>query len=269
MPYKSYARKRKAGVRRKPRRALRRSNYGRRPTVSKTIKKYVKRAIHRQIENKNYRSYAANVAVPTGVTGTDPLFNINLIPQVAQGTDQDERVGNNIKCVNGMFRGYINLLPHSSETGNMPCWVRMWLVSYKVEHPQTAAMGNAYFNNFFEDGATTVGPQGTMLDMLFPVNKHQWVVHEERKFRLGTTSSSVDIGGAIGVQHDASNFSKQFRFNYGQYCKQTLEYKDSLSFPLNRNFFVLIQVVSADGSTGTNHIKAEIHYVNQFDYEDA
>ena len=91
-----YARKR---VYRKRRVYKKRPAYKKRSTVSNTIKRYVKRTIHSQIENKTISDTYFRVPLTTfNYANTMPL-SISAIPygSLAQTATQAGRIGNEIK----------------------------------------------------------------------------------------------------------------------------------------------------------------------------
>lgn len=262
---KRYA-KRYSRKSRKPSRKPSRKFYG----VSKRVKSYVKKAIHSNIENKSKVTYLANQPVLTAETGVVP-FSINCIPPVAQGNEQGERVGNVIKPVANWIRGFVNLKPHNELTNPyMPIKVKMWLCSYKILNRNAATLNAADFDRFFEEGNNTVPFQGNMLDMLLPVNKMDWTVYETRTINLGSTSTSTAFTSA-GFVYDNSRFSVPFSFNVQKHLKTKLTYDDlSSSRPTNRNMYVIVQAVSAEGSSGGSlYTTCEVHYSHHFEFEDA
>lgn len=256
-------------------RSSRRSRPSRRPvrrarTVSKTVKRYVKAAIHRNIENKVVVSNLANQTITTAGTAIQP-FTINCLPTIGEGSEQGERIGLQIKPMVCTIRGFINMKPHNSATNPyMPIKVKMWLASYKVQNRNATALQLADFARFFEAGNTSVPFQGNMLDMVLPVNKADWTVYETRLINLGLTSNSTAYSGS-GFTYDNSRFSVPFSFNVGKHLKQRLMYDDaSTSRPTNRNMYVIIQAVSAEGSSGGNVFQTcEVHYSHRFEFEDA
>lgn len=238
--------------------------------VPKGVKKYVKRAIHRNIENKILVSYLANQSITTADSDYQ-VASINLLPPIPKGSDQGERLGIRIKPMVNSIRGYINLKPHNSLTNPYtPVKVRLMVVSYKLQNRDSVALSLSDFARIFEAGNNTVPFQGNMLDMVLPVNKSDWIVYENRVISVGSTSGSSSVQGS-GVIYDTSRFSVYFSFNVRKYCKQFLTFDDlSASRPTNRNLYLLIQPVSAEGSHGGGtYTPIEMHYVHRFEFEDA
>lgn len=249
---------------RRPRRSSRTS-------VSKATKRYVKKAIHSNIENKVQVINQSNNNITTALVGASIPYIINCIPSIPSGSDQGERQGVVVTPRTVTIRGFVNMKPHNSTTNPYaPIKLKMWLVSYKLQNRNTATLALGDFDRFFEAGNSSAGFQGNMLDMLLPINKSDWIVYATKTINLGTSSTSSAYSGS-GFTYDASRFSVPFYFNVGKHLKQKLMYDDAnASQPTNRNMSVIVQAVSAEGSSGGGAFTpCEIHYSHRFEFEDA
>jgi len=249
----------------------RRPAYRKRTSVSRATKKYVKRIVHSNIENKIIVVNQVNNSVTTALVGASIPFIINCIPNIPSGSDQGERQGVVVTPRAITVRGFINMKPHNSTTNPFaPIKVKMWLVSYKLQNRNTATLALGDFDRYFEAGNSSVGFQGNMLDMLLPINKSDWIVYATKTINLGTSSTSTAYTGS-GFTYDASRFSVPFSFNVGKHLKQKIMYDDAnASQPTNRNMSIIIQAVSAEGSSGGGaYTTCEVHYSHKFEFEDA
>lgn len=234
--------------------------------VSKTVKKYVKAAIHSNIENKVYTSYGANTAIQSASTGGAPT-SLYLCPQLGQGTSQGQRIGNVVKVVGGSVRGFVNILPYSSTTNPLstPIYVRMFLCRYK----KTNLTSGITFTDFFQLGGNSAGFQGNILDMVFKVNTDVWTIYQTKTIKVGAgyASSTGPVGS--GGYFDNSSMSRPFSFNIGKHLTRTQKYDDSSSsLPTNNNLWLFFQAVNADGSSSAINA-AEYSYNIEIKYEDA
>jgi len=236
-------------------------------TVAKSVKRYVKQAIHRQAENKLSLQFAANVNINCA-NATTPT-NLNLVPTPVGGNNTVHRIGNSIKVVRGYVRGHINMLGYNSISNpNVgPIYVKMWIVSSKVINTTSLSSTNIA-NDFFETGSTASGFQANMLDMNLSVNSDAYTVHKTKVLTLGSTTAN---GGAINplANSVASNdkFSRPFYFNIAPYMKKVIKFSDGATSPTNINLFLILQAVNADGSS-TAITPAEYHYSLRVEYED-
>lgn len=240
---------------------------------SRTFKIAVKRVIHRLAENKTITQDASNESItPCRGVGSAPYF-INLLPTIATGTTQGTRIGNQVRIVKNHIKGFVNLLPYSSTTNPYVCpiMVKMWVVSWKFANPAFSQPALSDFSNFFQRGSATTNFIGNPLDMLRDINTDCWTVHKVKSFELNSslqTSNSVAGTNAI-YQSPSGVWSKRYSFEVAKYVKM-LKYDDSISNqPTNKNLYLVIQTVRADGgSVGAGDVYVENHWQNTMYYED-
>lgn len=242
-----------------------------RKATNKLFTKRVKRIINAQVERKMFVIYGANQTISTA-SGTSPTA-LNLMPQLSQGTQQEQRIGQQIKITRAWVKGFVNLLPYNVSTNPLstPIWIKIWLVTAKLTNVSGFSNTTAQ-TGFFEVGTDTVGFQGNMLDLAFPVNKDAFTVYKSKKINLGATYASGTGPVGTGGYFDNSKMSIPFYFNYGRHFKSQLKYNDDSAslngnYPYNRNCYLVFQAVYADGSTVTGPI-AEYHYTNNVEYTD-
>ena len=237
--------------------------------VSKAVKLYVKRTMHRATENKVIITYTSNQAIYSAAGGA-PQGTI-LLPAISQGTGDNQRIGNKLRCVRGVIKGQVNLLPYNAVTNpnTTPLWVKIWVVRHLGIAGQLSSVGGLDWTTFFRGNGFNLPFQGTTLDMNLPVNNDYWKVEAVRSFRLGATSYSATGPVTSGGYFDNSHMSVPFSFSYGRYTKKQLKFNDSGTLPTNHNLYLVITVVNADGTSGAGYYPAEYHFVNTFQFEDA
>lgn len=254
-------------LRSRPRRKIIRRKISR-PRVSKTIKRYVKRQIHSNIENKFLVTVAQNQTV--SVANATAPYSVNLMPAIAQGTGRTNRVANKVTLRKAIIRGQISLKGYNATT-NPTCsgqLVKMWLVSVVQQNP--SALPAVATTGFFDYTTGSTGFGGSSLDCQLPVSKEDFRVLASKSFKLGITSSTSFTSSA--VWNDNSQMSAPFYFDYSKHFKQKLSYADSAvsSYPLNRNCFLVVQVVPADNTTAASTIQPlSITYAIHQEFEDA
>lgn len=255
MPY--YAKKRFA---RKPRYAARKPK-AKTAAVTQAVKRYVKRTVHSNIENQTKSVVYLNNAVSSATGYSQPL-----LPVVSQGgTDVEKRRGNEISLRGGYIKGYVNLLPFDGTTNpQSTIHVRMMIVSRKDEN---AAAFDA--TGIWQFGNTSLNVQNNIGDTLYQVNKDLFTIHEQKTCTLGATSLSNTV--STFPPNIMSNFksSLPFYFNWGKHFKQKLKYNDSSNLCTNRNCFLFVTASTSDGSTNSSLVPVELHFLNQYHFEDA
>lgn len=238
-----------------------------RKTVSPSLKKYIKRTIHRNMENKFLTTYAANQGLTIGGSAQVPYF-ISLPPCPTQSVNVQGRVGNEITVVKSQIRGYVNILPYNATTNPLlsPFYVKMWVCSRKKTNQLiTGQPVIADFNNFFQAGATSLGFQSNILDTLFYNNKDYWNIYATKTLRLEFQSS---IAGTNAVLSPSGYTTQHFSFNLEKHLGR-LKFNDSSVQPVNKELYLVFQTVSADGTSTTLGPTCEMHYVMEHQYEDA
>lgn len=242
--------------------AGKRKYYRKGARVSKALKRYIKKAIHNQIENKVHVGYAANQVV---VNSSVPTA-LYALPNPTQGVGSNNRIGQCINLMKSKIDMIFNLLPYNVTTNPTPTvqLVKLWLCSCKSVN--TNSIGStSILTNFFEGtGGVSVGSQNTTLDMLLTVNQDAWTVYETRYFKLGASNNSTPISNS--GYFDNSPMSKKVSFNINKYVKR-LRY-DSTSVPNNRNLFIVMMTCNADGTTSGSQA-VEYHYNARWEFEDA
>lgn len=233
------------------------------------FKRYVKRAIHRNMENKCRINYAANQPITTGdsTTMTYPLINA-----VGQNTSDDTRIGNSIRIVKGIYKGCVNLLPYNATTNPqpLPCWVKIWVVRDLKNAGQLSTMDSAAFGRFFRGNGTALGFQSNVLDTTLEVNKDSFRVLYSKMFKLGNSYSYSGGSPTNGASYfDNSPSAKHFSFNWGKWVKKQVKFDDNASYAQNANLYIVYQCIACEGSSSSGKQLVEFHYTNTMEYEDA
>lgn len=232
--------------------------------LKKVTKADVNRAISRRLENKVTVDFAANQTIVPADAGFSPTHRY-LLPIITQGLGQGGRIGNSIHIRSGKICMFINLNSTSLLNINSPLMVRVWLVSYKEANNNAAPS----FTTFFQTGNATVGFQKTMLDMILPVNKDQFVVYFDKTYKIGYGGGlSNTAPNANNV--DNSSFNQRIDIEWGQYFKEALDFNDTDNVAQNRNLHMVWTAVRADGGViaSTTDSGAEYHLTNTVKYED-
>lgn len=237
--------------------------------ISKSFVAKVKKVIHRQAENKVWLAYGANNSISTA-SSTTPT-NLQLVPNVSQGTGHANRIGDEITVQKAFVKGFVNLLPYNSVSNPTvgPLYVKMWLFSVKNMTNSAALSTSTVSSNFFEAGTSSTGFQGNMLDMILTENQQLVTIYKTKIVLLetGATQGSTYYNSAGASCGGNGRFSAPFYFSYAKHMKR-LKYDDtSPAQPTNRNLWLAFQAVYADG-TSLALTPAEYHYSIRVEFED-
>lgn len=231
-----------------------------------TFAKRVKAVVSSIAEHKSYAIYGANQQI--GTASASVPGSIYLLPVIAQGVTESTRIGNEIKVASGRVNGYVNILPYNASTNTLSTavMVKIWLVSYKTLNSSTFSATNVA-SDWFETNSSTVGMQGNMLDMVFPVNPDSWTVHSSKTFKIGASSATATGQVGTGGYYDNSPMNVPFHFNWGKYVKSKLIYNDNTTVCTNKNMWLVFQTVYADGSSSSVY-PCEMHFHSHCTFTD-
>lgn len=236
--------------------------------VSTSVKRYVKRVISSQAENKYLISRGLNIGVSTAAAATPTA--VSLLPSLANGSSRHTRVGNNIRLKKGFISGRVNLLPYNATTNPVACpiAVKMWMLSSKEYNSIGAFSGTPAATAFFKSDTSPAGLNGNVLDLTQEVDDENFIVYASKTFILGTSAATNNFPSTSVGAYTNSQFSAPFYFNWSKHVKQ-LKYNDtaSSSIPTNRNMWLVIQPVTLDGSAATT-FPCEISYTVTNYFED-
>jgi len=231
------------------------------PGVATAVRKYVKSAIHRNIENKQHVAYAFNQTV------TGPNYILSLMPNLNnQGTGESQRVGNLVNLRNASMRFIINQIPYSASTNPYggPIHFRWLVVSQKKDNSQSLSL-----TNFFEVNNGSTGITATHLNQLLKINDELFKVHKQGKFRLGNGAQSNNFPVA-GSNFDNSKLSLEKTLYFGKYITKKMRFDDLASgYPTNTNLWFVLLCSYANGSSTDSYTLANLSYVITHEYEDA
>ena len=260
--YKKRSYGRKAPVRKYRKRIYKRN--------TSTFAKKVKKIIHSQLENKVSTGYNANQSIAYAGSVTDPTRLI-LVPAITQGAGVNQRIGNTVRVVKAMVRGFVNLKPYAA-VGNqqlVPLYVKMWLCRrVDTNLTQASAPTTTDYAQFFQQGNSVLPFQSNMLDMLLFTNKDYWTVFKTKTIQLGTLTNPSGSNSTLLAGN--SNVSVPFSFDLTKHLG-LLKFNDNNAsyLPTNKELFLVFQCVPADGSTLGALDATEYHYTVEYQYEDA
>lgn len=154
----------------------------RRKTMKKSnIVRIVKKTIQRSQETKfvsaQYTFSAFNSTI------TSPADIIAIMPQIFQGAGQDQRIGNSIKPVAIIVRGYVTYYPASS-TGNLDARMlgaRLFCFQDKAVRSQANSDVNY---NLLNLGGVSTNYTGTAMNWITPHNNDQFTFFADKKMRI-------------------------------------------------------------------------------------
>lgn len=244
-------------------------------SISLAIKKYVKTAISKDVENKSVQINGGN---SFGSYLESPEFNAYpMCPYtgywtISQGVGAGNRVGNQIKPKRVMLNYVLRPLPYDSLTNPnpLPCQILLYL-GYVKNTPSTLPIGTD-FNYFFQSGNSSVSPVGNLRDTVSVINKDYWTIKKKWSHKIGY-AGYTGTGSIAGNQFNVNNDFKLNvvkKINITKFVPNTLIFNDTQQSTNTKNLFFMYEAVSATGNTlGVQFLTANIEFWVDFEYEDA
>ncbi len=212
-------------------------------------------------------NYGANQSLTTCAGGGSPTY-INLVPSIPTGNTVNTRIGNEIEVQEAHIKVAVNLLPYNATTNpNLtPIYVKAWLVSCRSINTSTLT-STPVASNFFFLAPNPIAFQANMLDVVMPVNEEGWILYESKLAKLGVGYASGTGPASTGNWYDNSSMTHMFEFDVSKILGK-LRYANNQNDPYNKNLFLIMQAVNADGTSGGLYVPAEYHFTFQVKYTD-
>lgn len=216
----------------------------------------VKKLIHASSETK-FAGMLFNGLKNQGITvgATDTL---QLLPQIANGVDDNQRIGNRINprglLINLAIEFRRDADPEEYPNGTT-IYPRIMVLSQKsVSDWAPLSAGGADVGKLLDHGQGEHGFDGTLQDYMSPINKDAFVVHKDIKTML--CSNSVETGAVVMVSYKIwVKTPKQLTYNDGQV------------YPKNFAPFMCIGFARSDNQLLAGSVLG-VHYTSTLYYED-
>jgi len=241
------------------------------------LQREVKKIVSRLSETKKafYSNGDSLVKFNSGINSAGD--RLQLCPNVNQGTDEGQRIGNQIRAHSLRVKGYVKLdindVDDSTKLPTVAC--RMMIVSMKTRPCFFDATGSpGTLATLLEKGQTTVGFTGVLSDLHAPINTDVYTVHQDEVFYLNQDYLNV-IGAAPPSQRVSVGISNTVKFfDFNVKCKNKLLRYDvdvgSGLFPTNFGPFMVLGYSYLDGSApDVLDTKLGLQYDTVLTYEDA
>lgn len=243
--------------------------------VSKAVKRYVKKSIAVQAENK-LTNVSQALSFGSALESPDlnvwPILYYTGYHTLTQGVTQSSRVGNSIR-IKKVYLKYV-LLPLPYDVGTnastQPLHIILYLANLRNARgvlPTSTDIGNLYQSN-----STSSGPAGTLFDIIQEFNTDVWDVKKRWTEKIGFANN-----GGSGSQPTYQSYSNNDfalnrvrRMDISRYCPKICKFNDNAGGVVGNNLFFMFQAVSANGgATGATQLTARINYWVDIHYEDS
>ena len=151
------------------------------------------RALNRSIETKQVSTTMAVTSFNSAIASFGDL--IKLLPPVQLGTDENQRIGQTIKPVKLVIRGYVvfNTSAASLNLDATMLGARLFAFQDKTFRSYTSTTTSNY--QLLDGGGTAVSFTGTPLDYVRPHNSDMFTFYADKKMKIlkpyGTTANTA------------------------------------------------------------------------------
>jgi len=250
--------------------------------VPAKVKNYVKRAIDREIQDKQdvqtilttaggqtsglVRGYGIDSAVANfGITTS------SVVPIVSIGSDEDKRIGNYVRPKSLVVNYTINAMPIDKQTPSnanegMPFYVAVVFYSRKDSRTNNT---NTSFKDF---GATNLS-WTSINDFLIPFNKELYNIHSYKRYKMAACQKSEIIGTTL-VQtalESPNGYVPMIMKSQRLKLPAKLSFDDNTAAATNSRIYCAIGVFNIDNSTTdrANTIRAKVEMNSVLTYQNA
>ena len=245
------------------------------PTVSLAVRKYVKRTIHTQIENK---SIQINGGLSFGNVNESPDFNAYPMAPlsgywgITQGVAQGNRISNQI-TTRKAYLSYVlrpNAYEVSTNANPRPCEVQLML-GY-VKNTPSFAPASLDIQQLFQAGSSATAPVGTLRDIISVINTDYWTIKKRWTHKVGY-ASATGTGGVAAAQYNSNNDFKLNvvkRIDITKMLPAKYQFNDNSISPTSKNLFFMFYAVSSTGAAySATDLPVNIEFWLDYHFEDA
>lgn len=275
--------KRNANYRRRyPKKSVRKTRKSsRRPRVTKSVKRYVKRTIHRLAENKTIGSQLSLAGNPVNAASSGWVTN-NVFPLtpndttmiISQNNSQQGRIGNKISIRKATLKYILVPTPYNATTNSTPQCVdiRVMIFSFKQD-PVNGVNGNiSQFSTLYQNGSSSSGFANTLSDQLQSFNTDDFHIYYDKQHKIGA-SNHTGTGQSAGSQYFANNdykFNVMRKVSCAKYLSKQYGWNDSTTKPHSGKavYVAFIPSLATGDQAGASQQYFKIWYDMKLDYED-
>lgn len=242
-----------------------------------SLVKTIKNVVDRMAEDKTaYTSISETTPLTFNSAINNTAEILQLVPNIAPGSEENQRIGDRIKPKRLSISGYVRVVPNVG--GNIETTaritqvaVRLFVVSLKSKaNFDDVASSATPLASLLKKGGTNVGFTGLISDIQAEVNTDLWTVHEDRVMYLTQTYNNF----ATQVGYWETDISKQIQFfNFDLAVKsRTFNYDDSISSGLQPTNYAPIMLLGYSylngGAPDTVATNVGLFYQSTLKYQD-
>jgi len=262
------------------------------PKTKKAITKLVKRVVRGQAETKEVAWYngpvpsngtyaQANYINQNAIITNNATDILRLIPLVAQGTGDNQRIGERIQPISLTVQGSVCLPTNSFNDPTGSLFNDEYVIIYVVQHVtlksyQSLVTGNDFTQLLRTGENTTVAYQGHVWDSQMPVENAYYRLLKKKKLRIRNMGVKPAAGGGdpnnTWVAPALSPYRAEYRINLSKVLPKVFKYPESptaagANDPTNSSIFMCMGLYRGDSQVGQSDT-IQHQYVTHLKYKD-
>lgn len=206
--------------------------------------------------------------------GAGGLFNSNILGQMAlaQGTEQEQRVGNQVSNCRITLRGFVdaNAYNATTNTSSNPFEVHMVIFKSKDNYQTDGDLDGIKLQKLKSLPSNSLGPvDGSVKSTIYPYNKDLYIIKKVRIFRLKANPQDSNPN-QVNPQVNGSWDQRYRRFKMDIPISKTLKYVDGVSNTPTNDWFSIGWFI-VDGGANTiaqNQVRAHVSMDAVLKFED-
>lgn len=235
---------------------------------------YVKRIMHKEVENKFYTTFASQQLVKVQVNSAPALGEglISLVQPIALGNSSSNRIGNKVRVIKSRLNMLFTMVPYNATTNNyVPgIWVKIWIFRFKNANDRVPTTGE--WQSFFKGNGTNIPFQGSQLDLTFAPEQDIFDIKMSKTLWLSSTSNSANsVPNATSYAFSSGKNCVSCSFDVTKHLG-TMVYNDTTTSNIQgKNLYCVIQPIYSQQNItlGNVYVPVTLTYSQNTFYEDA
>lgn len=227
--------------------------------TKKNIQQIVKQVVAKNIETKLNDVEQTGKAI-YGVISNAEVYS--LLPSIAHGTGEGNRIGNKIKCTHLSLR--LSLYCYNQSSTTPPAYFDIYIFKCKNKQVGGGQPTSGDMSMFLEDGNSSKQYVGTALDGMRYLNEEMFTIIKKKRVVLYNPYS------AALSQTASINPHRYYKFNLTNAVKNTWMFNDSNNTIENDNLYIAIGATLTSGATlPINTLFGDYSFIVQSKFKDA
>lgn len=244
--------------------------------MATVVKKIVKKALDKRIENKEVCNTGMASFYQNGSSTIIAGYVESLSPLISQGVGENGRIGNSVRLKYSILRGYLRL-NQSGAAGLNPLVPGQFNVRIFIGRLKTSIVSPSTddLTRLLRVGASTVPfSADNGLSLCRTVNTELFTIYYDKIHKIGTSGPSQGASAYStigGISNNEYKLSKLIKINCTKMFKKNLTFLDTtLNNPTNTCLYMWGGIVDSIASTNSNvSAFVEMDYDLEHSFEDA